>query len=127
MDFSLRVRESYSVYEIAGMEEQIYSDEWKPRTEVFWIVHGQTRAKKPVVSGYRFDARKLMFSKHGDYINFLAREWWLGMMHTYRLARLTSLTLGVIGYFLLAIPTFDITQAVVIDIFSGFVEALAQV
>ena len=61
------------------------------------MVLGDQRSKKPVVSGYRPDVRALMFSKHGDYIGFLAREWWEGMMHTYRPARICSLAFGVGG------------------------------
>ncbi len=120
LGFSARVEDSYSVYEIASMEAQVYSDIWKPRTKAFWSVLGEPRARKPVVSGYRPDVRSAMFTKHGDYIHFLAREWWDGMMHTFRGARIASLFSGVTGYILLAIPTLDIAQAVLRDIFWNF-------
>jgi len=119
MEFSTRVRDSYSVYELASMEEQVFSEHWKPRSPFFWMVHDSIRSKKPLVSGYRPDARAQMFSKHGDYIHFLAREWWAGMMHTSRGARLASMLLGITGYILLAFPTFDISQAVLRDILTS--------
>lgn len=116
LEFSERVRDSYSVHEVASMESQVYSDSWKPRTEAFWIVQGQTRSRKPMVSGYRPDVRKFMFTEHGDYIHFLAREWWAGMMHTFRSARIASMLFGVTGYIVLAVPTLDIAQAVLREI-----------
>ncbi|WP_278924342.1 hypothetical protein [Pseudophaeobacter profundi] len=117
LDFSELVRQRYSVYELAHMEERVYSESWIERTEAFWIVLGAPRAKKPVVSGYRPDVRAHMFSKHGDYIGYLAREWWVGMMHTYKPARIISLVFGSLGYFMLAVPTMDIAQAVLRHIF----------
>lgn len=117
LEFSTQVLERYSVYEIAKIEKQVYSDNWKARTKSFWFTLGLERRKEPVVSGYRPNARAQMFSKHGDYIHFLAREWWVGMMHTYRVARITSAIFGVLGYIFLAIPTLDIAQAVFRKIF----------
>lgn len=112
LEFSELVRQRYSVYDLAQIEERVHSESWVERTEAFWIVSGTQRAKKHVVSGYRPDVRAFMFSEHGDYIGFLAREWWVGMMHTYRPARICALVLGVLGYAMLAFPTFDIAQAV---------------
>jgi hypothetical protein len=80
---------------------------------------GRQRAKKPVISGFRPDVRAEMFSKHGDYIGFLAREWWVGMMHTYKPARICALVFGVLGYAMLAVPTLDIAQAVLWHIFTS--------
>ncbi len=117
MEFAARVGERYSVHELADMEARVFSDHWKPRLPLFWKVFDEFRGKKPVVSGYRPDARTKMFADRGDYIRFLAREWWSGEMHTFRAARVISLSLGIIGTFLLAIPTLDITQAVVGDVF----------
>ncbi|MEP4194584.1 MAG: hypothetical protein ABJL99_03010 [Aliishimia sp.] len=119
LEFSELVRQRYSVYELAQIEERVHSETWVERTEAFWIVLGKQRSKNPVVSGYRPDVRAQMFSKHGDYIGFLAREWWDGMMHTYMPARLCSLAFGVGGYAMLAIPTLDIAQAVLWHLFTG--------
>jgi hypothetical protein len=83
------------------------------------MVLGKRRSKKSAVSGYRPDVRAHMFSKHGDYIGFLAREWWVGMMHTYRPARISSLVFGAGGYAMLAISTLDIAQAVLWHLFTG--------
>ncbi|WP_306142622.1 hypothetical protein [Roseibium sp. MMSF_3412] len=113
IEFSARVTERYSVHELSRMERDVLSDHWQPRLSLFWIVQGQTRAKKPLVSGYRPDVRSQMFSQRGDYISFLAREWWTGEMHTHRVARCVSLVTGSIGFFLLAMPTLDISQAVI--------------
>jgi len=118
LEFSELVRQRYSVYEIAQMEEAVYSKHWTERTETFWFVLGQQRSKKSQVSGFRPDARAHMFSEHGDYISFLAREWWVGKMHTHRSARVSSAVLGVLGYLLLAVPTLDIAQAVLRHLFS---------
>lgn len=126
MEFSTRVRDSYSVYELASMEEQVFSDHWKPRSPLFWMVRDSIRPKRPIVSGFRSDVRPQMFSKHGDYIDFLAREWWVGMMHTSRGARLASMFLGITGYILLAFPTFDISQAVLWDILTSLRAAFIQ-
>lgn len=119
MEFSTRVRDSYSVYELASMEAQVFSDHWKPRSPFFWMVSDKIRSKKAVVSGFKPHLRARMFSAHGDYIHFLAREWWAGKMHTFRGARLASMILGITGYILLAIPTFDISQAVIWDILTS--------
>ncbi|WP_037311355.1 hypothetical protein [Ruegeria halocynthiae] len=120
VEFAARVGERYSVHELADMETHVFSEDWKPRLPLFWKVHDEFRSKKPLVSGYRPDVRSHMFSGHCDYISFLAREWWTGEMHTFRLARFVSLSLGIIGIFLLAIPTLDITQAVVGDVLLKF-------
>ena len=119
LEFFELVRQRYSVYELAQIEERVHSESWIERTDAFWIVLGERRSKKPVVSGYRPDVRAQMFSKHGDYIGFLAREWWEGMMHTHRPARICSLAFGVGGYVMLAIPTLDIAQAVLRHLFIG--------
>lgn len=94
LEFAELARQRYSVYDLAQIEERVHSKSWVERTEVFWIVLGSQRSKKPVVSGYRPDVRSEMFLKHGDYIDFLAREWWVGMMHTYKPARICALLLG---------------------------------
>lgn len=125
-EFSIRVRDSYSVHELASMEEQVFSDRWRPRSPFFWKILGDIRAQKTVISGYRPDARSRMFSDHGDYIHFLAREWWTGMMHTFRGARLASMAFGITGYILLAIPTLDIFQAVLRDILTSSLAAIVQ-
>ncbi|NOE20285.1 hypothetical protein GS634_19350 [Ruegeria atlantica] len=117
IEFAARVGERYSVHELADMEAHVFSDHWKPRLPLFWKVHDKFRSRKPVVSGYRPDVRSHMISRHGDYISYLAREWWTGEMHTFRSARFVSLSLGITGILLLAIPTLDITQAVVGDVY----------
>jgi hypothetical protein len=118
IEFAGRVRENYTVQEIASMEAQVYAESWKPRLDVFWTMLGGARTA-PILSGWRPDVRRMMLGKHGDYISFLAREWWVGMMHTNRSARIAALFLGIAGYFLLAIPTLDIAQAVVRDMLWG--------
>jgi hypothetical protein len=117
--FSTRVRDCYSVHELANMEDAVFSEHWKPRASFFWNVRDMTRSRRKVVSGYRPDCRAEMFGKHGDYINFLAREWWVGQMHTHRGARISSLIFGCIGYILLALPTLDISQAVLSDVINS--------
>lgn len=119
LEFSELVRQRYSVHDLAQIEERVHSESWVERTEAFWIVLGKQRAKKPVVSGFRQDVRAYMFSEHGDYIGLLAREWWVGMMHTFKPARICALVLGVAGYFMLALPTLDIAQAVLWHIFTN--------
>jgi hypothetical protein len=118
IEFAGRVQENYTVQEIATMEAQVFSEGWQPRLDVFWIMLGCTRTAR-ILSGWRPDVRGMMLRKHRDYISFLAREWWVGMMHTNRSARLAALVLGVAGYFLLAVPTLDIAQAVLRDMFWG--------
>lgn len=75
IEFSTRVRDSYSVHELKSMEADVYSEQWKARLPTFWKAFGGLRGEKPVISGYRPDVRARMFSDHGDYIHFLAREW----------------------------------------------------
>lgn len=116
IEFAGRVREDYTVREIAEMEGDVYSKDWQPRLSVFWVFLDSLRIT-PVLTGFRPDVRQMMFSKHRDYISFLAREWWVGMMHSKRSARLSALALGAAGYGLLAVPTIDIAQAVVRDLF----------
>ncbi|WP_114285733.1 hypothetical protein [Candidatus Halocynthiibacter alkanivorans] len=83
-EFSELVRQNNSVCELALMEEHVYSENWTERTNAFWVFLGKPRSKRPLVSGFRPDVRAQMFSKHSDYINFLARECWAGKMHLYR-------------------------------------------
>lgn len=120
LEISERVRDSYSVHEVASMEAHVYAKTWKPRTEAFWVVLGETRSRKPVASGYRPDVRSTMFRNHSDYIHFLAREWWAGMMHTFRVARIACVIFGLTGYLFLAVPTLDISQAVLRNILTSF-------
>jgi len=119
LEFSELVRQRYSVHELTEMENYVHSERWIERTSSFWTVRGKKRSKEPVVSGYVPEARALMFSKHSDYIGFLAREWWVGTMHTYRLARVSSAVLGTLGYLLLALPTVDVAQAVLRHLSTG--------
>ena len=116
IEFSARVQESYTVQEIGSMEAQVFSAGRKPRREDFWIFLGDTRTK-PMLIGHRPDVRGLMFTKHSDYIGLLAREWWVGMMHIRRPARISSMVLGITGYIMLAVPTLDLAQAVLRDAF----------
>jgi hypothetical protein len=116
IEFSTRVQESYSVREIGSMEAEVFADAWIPRRESFWIFLDSPRPG-PMLLGYRPDVRALMFTKHGDYIGLLAREWWAGMMHIRRPARVASMTFGITGYFMLALPTLDLAQAVLRDAF----------
>ena len=119
LEFSNLVMQRYSVYELAKIEEQVHSESWTERTATFWFFLGKPRSRKPLVSGYRPDVRAHMFSKHGDYIGFLAREYWVGMMHTYRLARVASVIFGIVGYLLLAFPTMDVAQEVLRQMLFG--------
>ncbi len=112
LEFSELVRQRYSVHDLTQLEEQVHSTGWVERTDAFWLVQGRRRSKKPVVSGFRWDVRATMFSQHGDYIALLAREWWIGAVHTFRAARISSFLFGTLGYFFLAVPTLDIAQAV---------------
>lgn len=118
IEFAGRVREDYTVREIAGMEADVCSERWRPRHADFWSfwTFSDGLRRRPILAGFRPDVRGHMFNKHGDYISFLAREWWVGMMHSKRPARLAALTLGITGYILLAVPTLDIAQAVVRDL-----------
>lgn len=114
IEFAARVLDNYTVHEIVSLEAEVFSPSWKPRIVQFWKYMGHAR-KEPVLSGFRSDARDWMLSKHRDYVKFLAREWWAGMMHTYFPARVISMTMGILGYLLLALPTLDIAQAVIRD------------
>jgi hypothetical protein len=118
VEFAARVYESFSVKEIARIEAQVFAETWIPRESTFWIMLGNRR-KSAVLAGYRPDVRSNMFGKHGDYIHLLAREWWAGMMHVSRWARIASLVFGITGYVLLAVPAIDIAQAVFRDMVPG--------
>lgn len=119
LEFFELVRQRYSVYELAEIEDNVHSENWTKRTQAFWLVVGKPRLRKHVVSGYRPDVRSVMFRDHGPYIGFLAREYWIGMMHTHRLARVLSLLFGIVGYLLLALPTLDVAQAVLRQMLFG--------
>ncbi|NIY80417.1 hypothetical protein HCZ23_13200 [Celeribacter sp. HF31] len=114
--FSSQVLETYTVAELKEIENAVYSDRWQERLEIFWVIIGMTRQKKPQVSGYRPDVRRDMINKHSDYIRLLAREWWVGEMHSHKVARIASLFFAITGYLMLTIPTLDICQAVLRDI-----------
>ncbi len=122
--FSTRVMESFTVEDLKNIETDVYSDHWRPRLDFFWIVFDQIRSKKPLISGYRPDVRVYMMQKHGDYIRLLAREWWVGKMHTYKPVRITTLIIAIGGYLMLVIPTLDISQAVLRDIASSLLSVL---
>lgn len=116
IEFAGRVQENFTVQEIASMEKQAFSENWQPRLADFWIILDSERTA-PVLLGWRPDVRRSMLVKHGDYINLLAREWWVGTLHINRSARLAAFVFGCLGYFLLAVPTLDIAQAVIRDMF----------
>jgi hypothetical protein len=116
IDFSARVQESYTVQEIGSMEAAVFADGWTPRRQGFWIFLDTPRSA-PMLLGFRPDVRGMMFAKHGDYIGLLAREWWAGMMHIRRPARVAAMAFGITGYFMLALPTLDLAQAVLRDAF----------
>jgi hypothetical protein len=119
IDFSAKVRESFTVGEIARMEAEVFGSSWKPRRHDFWMTRERARSG-PKLAGFRSDVRSVMVNGHGDYISHLAREWWAGTMHTHRPARIMSIAFGTIGYLCLALPTLDISQAVLRDMLSTF-------
>lgn len=118
VDFSSQVMNIYSVGEVQEMEAQVHSDRWTRRLEMFWIFLGKPRPKKAILAGFRPDVRRFMFEEHGDYIHLLSLEWWTGMMHKSRLARISAIGFAAIGYTLIALPSFDIAQAVLRDALS---------
>lgn len=119
IDFSTKVRESFTVGEIARMEAQVFESSWKSRRPDFWMMKDRVRTG-PKLAGFRSDVRSGMLNGHGDYISHLAREWWAGTMHTNRTARLAAIILGLIGYLFLAMPALDISQAVLRDMLFTF-------
>ncbi|NGQ93411.1 hypothetical protein G5V65_21235 [Rhodobacter sp. HX-7-19] len=119
IDFSTKVRESFTVGEIARMEAQVFERTWTSRRPDFWSIKDRVRTG-PKLAGFRSDVRSGMLNAHGDYISHLAREWWAGTMHTNRPARLAAITLGLVGYVFLAMPALDISQAVLRDMLSNF-------
>ena len=69
----------------------------------------------PDLSG--FMNKNVIMRKSEDYLRALSREWWSGQMHADRAWRYATLAIAGAGYVMLLIPTLDITQAVVADLF----------
>lgn len=114
--FSGVVKESYTIYDLRRIEDQVFGDNWRPRLHDFWFVNDSQRPKNRVVSGHRYDARNAMFHQFGDYIDLLSREWWVGQMYSKDGARYIAFSSAVCAYCMLALPSLDILQAVVRDL-----------
>jgi len=65
----------------------------------------------------RFGKDTFMRETGGHYIRALAREWWLFQEYTAPKTRYLIWMSCVLGYGMLALPTLDIAQAVLMDIF----------
>ena len=115
--FSDQVVASYSVSEITEIETDVIQEDWIHRTPLlfederfFSIV--ETRVSRAA----GFQRKEDLVHRYREYIRAMAREWWVGQMHSHWLARRVSLFACVVGYALLAIPTMDIAQAVLRDL-----------
>jgi len=117
IEFSEKVADSYSVREIIAFEADVLSDDWQARSPVFWEDikdPGKIRQRKMRISGFR--DRNFLMKEHTDYVRILAREWWTGEVHRKKPIRVVSVMLCLTGYTMLALPTFDIAQAVIRDL-----------
>ena len=124
LQFSDVVLNSYSKKEIIQIEEQILSGTWKMRTDrVLEAVAGDSGNPieqikladlKPRVA--RFNNDSFLRGKGGQYVRALAREFWLFREYSRPKTRIAVLVACLAGYGLLALPTIDIAQAVLMDI-----------
>ena len=120
IDFSDRVLNSYSAWEIHSLEGD---------------VRELTEFKTPFVKEYASDPRisesqllgysrkPPMIDEYAEYISALSREWWVQNDCRNPLIRRMCLLSGIFGYLMLSLPTLDITQAVSRKIFLDFLSA----
>lgn len=117
IDFSNTVIGSYSVLEIHEIERDICSDGWQMRSPLVLTDRtGQLRLKQSIPRLQGIFERINLVKGHPDYIRALAREWWLGAVHTKRIFRIVTFFSCLTGYLMLSLPTIDIGQAVLRDL-----------
>lgn len=110
---------AFSREEVIAIETEVLSEAWKVRTsfaenKVFGpkIIKRQPRLKSLTLLAY-------LEREDKDYLRLIAREFWVGQIHSHPLARLLTLVICTLGLVMLALPTLDITQAVIIDFISS--------
>lgn len=113
IDFSLRAIGGYSRHEISSLEEAVFNKSWQPRLEAFWRLDVVFRIRETLEGQHATSDPDGFVQRNDEFVRLLAREYWFGQMHINWAARYISLGCGLIGYILLALPTLDVTQAVI--------------
>lgn len=112
--------ESYSVSEMRALEDEVWSDPQSFTTESLIDLrdrHVQSAQEfQGRVTRFSDSQRSQLLNQQRDYLFSLAREWWSSAMKTKPFWRGLSMLVGIVGYVFLAIPTFDIMQAVFVDL-----------
>ena len=118
LTFSNRALESYALFEIAEIEAQVNSKDWHLRTPL--LVEDERnashfRADRTLAGRYR--EKRFLLRDYNEFVRAYLREWWFGQMHEKAVARYFTLALSTLGFAFLTLPTIDITQAVIVNLF----------
>jgi len=134
LEFSDNVLISYSKDEIIRIETLVLLEDWAMRTDHVRASVAQLLKKpvdqispdhlKPRIASYNKDS--FLRETGGQYIRALAREWWLFQEHTDPKTRYMIWMACVLGYGMLALPTLDIAQAVLMDILRNILGLVAS-
>lgn len=118
-EFAERVVSTYSFGEIVAIQEEVLSSNWVWRTPIMQNLNRAAKDRRMPHPPFSGMANKMYIVRdHGDYLRGICREWWVGQMHKSRVWRYLILLIASAGYFMLLLPTLDITQAVAIDLFN---------
>ncbi len=119
LEFSDRVLSSYSFRELKQLELEVVSQTLlrtpliaeSSRYSSFFQQKNKIQRRNESLNRARF-----LFGLE-DYMAVLAREWWAAQMHGHTKIRIVVFVLSTIGYSMLAVPSADIAQAVLRDLF----------
>lgn len=118
-EFSDRVLGTYTRTELVSIEKdmnapgRVFRTPFIVNDEIYGF---QRKIQKKQLAAYNpnVDLR----AKETDYIRALAREWYAGEMHRYRIVRWSAVCFAFFGYALLVVPTLDLFQAVLRGVLS---------
>ncbi|WP_127558989.1 hypothetical protein [Nioella ostreopsis] len=124
--FANHVISSYTIAELFSMEQSVFDRDWTPRTLFLSAQRKNIERGYPhtLRSGYYSTKEELFRKEDEDLFREIAYEWFLNEMNTYQKTRVVTLVFSVLGFLLIFIPSLDVFQAVVRDIFEDFIELL---
>lgn len=100
------------------MQKEVLSEAWQWRTPVFRDLDRQSLGQMPEHQDLsKIINKEAILNNRGDYLRALSREWWSGKMHVDPIWRYATIAVAASGYVMLLVPTIDITQAVIADLF----------
>ncbi|PHO03542.1 hypothetical protein CSC82_11780 [Rhodobacteraceae bacterium 4F10] len=118
LQFSARVINDYSLEEIKSLELSI--SEGNPTFRSPLICENEKYLHFVEMARLNgFSNRNYALEERHEYVRALAREWWCRQMHSRKIFRYLIVLFSVFGFLFLAIPSLDISQAVLRDVLNS--------